>query len=155
MALGSSFPPGFLNSQIERRLRPGAVVKLKYVMDDGVLQEKRFLVVSVESETVTFVINSEIGNYLKARPALLKCQVGMDVATHPFMTHDSHVDCSRARSYPKQQVIAQLIAEPSWVLGDITADLRSQVVAAIKSSPTLSPDQAYTLCLSLEAAVLV
>lgn len=149
MTLGSFFPPALLESTIRRNLVPGAVIKQREVMDDGVLQEKRFVVLQVDERTITCVINSEIGAFLKARPAMLKCQVAMAAAAHPFMSHDSHVDCSRARTYRTSDVVRELIAQPDWVLGNITTDLCDEIVAALKFSPTLSAVEAASLCESL------
>lgn len=150
MALGSAFPPGFLKSQIQRQLVPGAVIKLRAVMDDGKLQEKRFVVAHVDEHTVCCVINTAIGPFLQARPALLKCQVTMAVAAHPFMSHDSSVDCSRTRSFATAEVIKELMGEPSWVLGQIAPDLRQEIIGALKFAPTLSPNEVARLCESLE-----
>lgn len=71
MALGASFPPGFLEVQIRRNLVPGAVIKLCQKMDDGKVHEKRFVVLHVDENTTTCVINSEISAFLLRRPALL------------------------------------------------------------------------------------
>lgn len=149
MALGSAFPRGFVEAQIQRQLKPGTVIKMRQPMDDGTIHEKRFVVVAVSDHTVTFVINTAISAFLQARPALLKCQVAMPVADHDFMAHDSHVDCSRTRSYATNEVVRDLISQPDWVLGSISADLRATMVAAIKFSPTLSAKDVAQLCDSL------
>lgn len=149
MPLGSSFPPSFVAAQVRRQLTPGAVIKQRQVMDDGVLHEKRFVVLHVDEHTVTCVINSEVSAFLQARPALLKCQVAMPAAAHPFMRHDSHVDCSRARTYRTSDVVRELVAEPGWVLGTITTDLRDEISAALKFSQTLSVEEAARYCNSL------
>ena len=150
MALGSAFPRGFLEAHIQRQLQPGTVIKMRQTMDDGAMHEKRFVVVAVSEHTVTFVINTAISAFLQARPALLKCQVVMPVADHNFMSHDSHVDCSRTRSYATQEVIRDLATQPNWVLGPISDNLREAMVAAIKFSPTLSAREAKQLCQSLQ-----
>ena len=149
MTLGSSFPPALIEASIRRQLVPGAVIKQRQVMDDGVLQEKRFVVLHVDEHTITCVINSEVGAFLRARPALLKCQVAMSAAAHQFMSHDSHVDCSRARTYRTSDVVRELVTQPAWVLGTITTGLRDEIVAALKFSPTLSAVEATSLCESL------
>lgn len=119
MALGTSFPPSFLELQIRRNLVPGAV------------------------------INSEISAFLLRRPALLKCQVSMPAASHPFMNHDSHVDCSRTRVYNTRAVIGELIFQPDWILGAIDIDLRDNIVAALKFASTLTVKEVAQLCNSL------
>ena len=151
MALGSSFPPEFLRGQIQRQLVPGAVIKLRAVMDDGKLQEKRFVVLHVDENTVCCVINSVVGAFLQARPTLLKCQVSMAVVTHGFMSHDSSVDCSRTRAFATSEVIRDLMAQPTWVLGQIAPELRNEIIGALKFAPTLSPSEVARLCGSLAA----
>jgi hypothetical protein len=150
MALGSAFPRGFVEAQIQRQLKSGTVIKMRQPMDDGTIHEKRFVVVAVSDHTVTFVINTAISAFLQARPALLKCQVAMPVADHDFMAYDSHVDCSRTRSYATNEVVRDLVSQPDWVLGSISAELRTAMVAAIKFSPTLSVTEAALLCESLQ-----
>jgi hypothetical protein len=150
MALGSAFPRGFVEAQIQRQLKPGNVIKMRQPMDDGTIHEKRFVVVAVSDHTVTFVINTAISAFLQARPALLKCQVTMQLADHDFMSHDSHVDCSRTRTYATHEVVRDLVSQPDWVLGTISNDLRTAIVTAIKFSPTLSTNEAARLCESLQ-----
>jgi len=41
------------------------------------------------SARITCVIDSEVGAFLRASPALLKCQVAMLAAAHQFMSHGS------------------------------------------------------------------
>lgn len=149
MALGSAFPRDFVESQIRRRLKPGTVIKMRQTMDDGLIHEKRFVIVAINELTVTFIINTAISPFLKARPALLKCQVNMPVADHLFMSHDSSVDCSRIRSYDSKEVIHELVEQPDWVLGSISTELRTSITAAIKFSPTLSTKEVTELCKSL------
>jgi hypothetical protein len=150
MALGSAFPRGFVEAQIQRQLKPGTVIKMRQLMDDGAVHEKRFVVVAVTDHTVTFVINTAISAFLQARPALLKCQVVMPMADHAFMSHDSRVDCSRTRSYGTNEIVRDLASQPDWVLGAISNELRVAMVAAIKFSPTLSAKEAAQLCESLQ-----
>lgn len=150
MALGSAFPRGFVEAQIKRQPKPGTVIKMRQVMDDGVIHEKRFVVAAVNEHTVTFVINTAISTFLQTRSALLKCQVAMPIASHAFMSHDSHVDCSRTRVYATHEVVRDLVTQPNWVLGTISADLRVAMVATIKFSPTLSVKEVALLCEALQ-----
>lgn len=149
MSLGSRFPPEFLKLQIERLLKPGAVIKLYRRTDDGQVREKRYVVMHVGEDTVTCIINSEINAFLMARPALLKCQVPMPCATHPFMQRDSYIDCSRTRTFSSAEVIQELMNKADWVLGSITAELRDDIVGAIKFAETLSVAEVSLLCESL------
>ena len=57
MTLGNAFPPEMATASIRRQLRPVAVIKLRRVMDDGEIHEKRFVVVHVDERTVTDLVN--------------------------------------------------------------------------------------------------
>ena len=152
MTLGQAFPRGLAAASVRRQLRAGAVIKLRRVMDDGQTHEKRFVVIHVDERTVTCVINSKIGAFLNARPDLLRCQVAMQVAAHPFMDHDSHIDCSRAHAFATDDVVRDLVGAPRWMLGAITGGLRDEMLAALKFSPTLSAWEVQEFCESLQKA---
>jgi hypothetical protein len=151
MTLGSGFPDDFRLAQIRRRLKPGVVIKLFRRMDDGRLHEKRFVVLHVDAHTTTCVINSEISQFIRARPALARCQVLMPLAHHDFMDHDSHIDCSRVRSFLTDEVVADLMTRPEWILGDASGTCRVDIMAGIKASKTLSVAEVERICESLEA----
>jgi hypothetical protein len=153
MTLGSGFPIEFRRQQIARQLKAGAVVKLIKRMDDGALHEKRFVVVHVDEYTVTCIINSNISAFLKNKPDMLRCQVAMHVASDPFMSHNSYIDCSRMRTYATTEVVNELVQKTDWILGNITTTLRDEMTAAIKFAPTLSSAEAAAICQSLENAV--
>jgi hypothetical protein len=118
-------------------------------MDDGRLHEKRFVVLDVDDHTITCVINSEISQFIRARPALLRCQVLMQAVQHEFMDHDSHVDCSRIRSFLTEEVLADLMSRPEWILGDAADSCCEDISAGIKASETLSVAEVERICSSL------
>lgn len=151
MTLSAGFPLALREQSVRRQLVPGAVVKFEARMDDGKVKEKRFLILAVDADTVTFVMNSEIGAFIQSRPQLLKCQAPIDAASHPFMDHDSHVDCSRFRLYSTSEVVRQLVARPDWILGTVSADVRAQVAAAAKASPLISPAELTELLKEFES----
>ena len=151
MSLGSGFPEDFRVAQIKRRLRPGAVIKLFRRMDDGRLHEKRFVVLHVDDHTTTCVINSQISQFVRARPALLRCQVLMQLAHHDFLDHDSQIDCSRVRSFLTEEVLADLMTRPEWILGDASDSCCDDIAAGIKSSNTLSSSEVERICDSLKS----
>lgn len=151
MSLGNVFPASFAQAQIKRQLKPGTVIKLSVIMDDGKPHEKRFIVLNVSDDTLTCVINSQISPLLSKRPHLLKCQVLVKASLHPFMSWDSHADCSRVRSYPTSDVISQLCNQPSWVLGEITECLRDDILSGLKASITTSPAITKLCCESLSS----
>jgi hypothetical protein len=154
MSLGNAFPAGFARIQIERQLQPGVVVKFLARMDDGQIHEKRFVILDVNEKSFTCVINSQVSPLLSKNPNSAMCQVEMEVSSHQFMKRDSHVDCSRVRSYETSNVLDQLCKNPEWVLGLITEDLRDEISAALKASKTVPVALAKQCCDALLDAEL-
>jgi hypothetical protein len=70
-------------------------------------------------------------------------------AQHDFMDHDSHIDCSRVRSFMTDDVVADLMTRPEWVLGDAADSCRHDISAGLKASHTLSATDVEWLCNSL------
>lgn len=138
--------PQFLKNRLRAQLTPGAVIKLNEKMDDGKVQEKRFVVLNVDATTTTcVVINSQINQFIQKRAHLLKCQALMPQATHPFMDHDSHVDCVRTRPYGTDNVLDELVNNPKWMLGRITLQMRDDIQAALLQSPAIPPAEKQAL----------
>lgn len=154
MILGDSFPKDLVLASIRRHIQPGAILKFRFVMDDGQEQEKRFLVLAVDDETLTCVINSNIPQLALKTPALLTCQVKLDRSRHEFMDWDSHIDCSRVRRYPTVEIEGQLIQNKNWILGKLHSELRDEVLTALKFSITESPVIINNCCAALSSADL-
>lgn len=123
-------------------------------MDDSDLHEKRYVVLHVDGDVCACVINSEVSNFIRARPDLNRCQVDIDQATHPYMDHDSRIDCSRVRVYPVDAVLAQLEENPAWILGKITDPVRVSMSGALRHSTAIAVADVGIYCASLEAANL-
>lgn len=153
MSLGDFFPQGMKAESVDRSLRPGMVVKFEAIMDDGDRHLKRWIILDVTEKTFTCVINSAVARFHIGTP-IESLHIPMPAAPHPFMSHDSTVDCSRIRTYLTDDVKQHLLVNPADVLGEITRDMRDEVVAAIKASPLISPMEATQCCRALEAANL-
>jgi hypothetical protein len=151
VSLGGAFPADYQRQHVLRHLIPGKVIKLREVMDDGQIHEKRFVLLRVDDDSVCCVINSQVSRFIQNRPDMLRCQVAMAVADHVFMDHDSHVDCSRTKNFTTARVVRELMDRPEWILGDISVDLRDEIIVGLKFSPTLSVKEVETLCGSLAA----
>lgn len=143
--------PEFLRAQFQRQLTTGAVIKLSEKMDDGKVQEKRFVVAMVTDKTFCCVINSKVNTFLQSRPALLKCQVLMPHVDHPFMSWDSYVDCASTKAYSSVHVLDEFMKKTGSLLGRVTSALRDNMVSALKFSPALSVKEVTALCIALQA----
>jgi len=141
-----SFPPEYIDASIRRQLVPGTIIKFNAIMDDGKLQEKRFIILDVSGDTFTCVINSKINSFIAKNAKLLQCQVEIKKQQHPFMDWDSHIDCTRVRTYSTDNVVEQLKGVPTWILGCADNNLIDQIMAALKLSPSLSPLEVQRYC---------
>lgn len=153
MPLGNFFPADFARTQIERRLKPGMVVKFEAKMDDGALHEKRFVILDITDEAFTCVINSEISTFISTRQHMAVCQVPIDQASHSYMSWDSHVDCSRIRKYTKDEVVKQLCDNPDWVFGMVSTTVLSEIADAIGRSKLISKALATQCCASIQKII--
>lgn len=151
MSLGDAFPKAMVQASSERQLKPGAVVKLKAALDDGIEKEKRFVVVSVTAYVFVCVMNSEIHPFIAKDPRLLKCQVKALSEKHEFADRDCHFDCSKPFIFRKSEVLDQLATNPAWILGRIDEDLRDEIRAALKASHLIPPIQCASMCEALDS----
>lgn len=149
MSLGSMFPAQIVRARITANLKPGTVIKHVTVMDDGNVHEKRFVVLSVSADTMTCVVNSQISNFIKNRPNMLCSQVLMEQSDHPYMSWDSHVDCSQVKTYKTTVLVDQLCDKPEWILGAISSDLQAKIIDAINNASTINTITKQQCCADL------
>lgn len=149
--LAGAFPDDWRKDSSVRQLRPGAVIKLCERMDDGNEQEKRFVVLTVTQNTICFVVNSVMNQYVLDRPHIAANHVPMLAGDHSFMSHDSFVDCNEIEEYRTDAVISELKDKPEWMLGTISADLRDKIIETLQLSSTISPIERAPLCAALAA----
>lgn len=154
MSLGSIFPDALKKQRIANRLKPGIVIKHKAQMDDGVVREKRYVVLSVSEDTLTCVINSQVSNFIKCREYMLKCQIAVSGNNYNFLDHDSHIDCSRVRIYKTSEIISQLSNDPSWIYENIDDKLRKEIIEALSKSESIDSITLRKCCTDLTNADL-
>lgn len=140
-SLGEHFPADLRRAYVEDALKPGCVIRL--VVKLSTVTKPKFLVLvgTDDPEYLTFIINSEINPFVLNRPHLSKCQVSIDAASHAFLDHDSHVACHETLPIRREDVIQVLVADPSAIKGEISSDVRAQIVAAVKFAKTLDKDK--------------
>jgi hypothetical protein len=68
------------------------------------------------------------------------------------MDHDSHIDCSRVRSFLTDEIVADLMSRPEWILADASSDCRVHIIAGIKATETLSVMEIEKICVALEGS---
>ena len=138
------------NMRLQQKLVPGTVIKLNVWFEEGE-KEKYLVLVSLSSEACCFIANSKINPFLARDPATNRAQVPMLLAEHGFMHHDSFVNCSEVVRYKTREVLADLIARPDWVMGQISLALKNGIVEALSLSSTIPPRESAPLIAALSA----
>ena len=148
--LGEHFPAELLRPRIEAALKPGCVIKLLVKFPEITKQKFLVLVADDDPEYLTFIVNSEINPFIASRPHLLQCQVAIDVASHDFLDHDSHIACHEILPMKREDVIKTLMGDPSAIKGDVSPDVRAQIVFAVKFAKTLANEKKNRIIAALE-----
>ena len=148
--LGDVFSEDDRRKAVTRRLRPGAVIYLDVAFPQG-KRSKLLVVAHVDDQCCTLIVNSEVRAFIENHPALSVCQVRIDAVRHAFLQHDSHIACHEVLRLPTQAVVNELMADMGRIKGDLHAEVRAQVVAAIKRAPTLSRAEQARLAAALES----
>ena len=74
----------------------------------------------------------------------------MRAAINPFLRRISYIACHEVWRLPTAGVIAELIADMSRTKGSLHEDVRTEVIAAVKRAPTLSPAEQPRIASALD-----
>lgn len=100
--------------------------------------KQKYFVAVCRDPCLMVLINSRINPFIHGRPTLLAAQVSVPLSEHPFMKHDSFVDCHRLSfEYPLDKIERRLMLEPSVKKGCLSPGARTAVVAALTAARTL------------------
>jgi hypothetical protein len=152
MVLGDHFPAAMRQAANEQRLSSGAVLYLEITFPEDRLTKEKYLVVAAvdEPNVLLLPINTEINALVARQPALNRCQIKIEQASHTFLDYDSYVACHKALVVSRSQIVAALEAEMSRYQGEITAQLRQDILNAIRTQPpTMSKIQRDTIIAAL------
>lgn len=150
--LGGLFNPAFIEAQVEQRLRPGAVIYMNCPFTTPE-KNKYLLVAACEPDFLVLVINSEINQFIQRNPELLVCQVDVPQADHPFLDHDSFVNCVETHAaFNMNDVKAQIVANYTHHFrGRLQDYCIRNVIAAVEEAPTMEPRMIQAITAALNA----
>jgi hypothetical protein len=150
--------PQLLRDQFRRQLQPGAVVRFEAQLSSLTTKFKIWVVVAVDDvKADLFIINSAIPAFVRSSPPMLKCQALMRQASHPFMHHDSYVNCHRPRTYNVEDLLTEFVNDAlgngsSPILGLIEVPaMRNDIVAKLLQSNVTSTQEKSRLAASLNS----
>lgn len=152
VSLLSGLPPEELRIIIEKKLKPGCVLKLE-VKFPNITKPKFLVLVSLEEpDCFLFVINSNINPFILNRNHLHVCQVKIEANDHDFLTHDSNIACHETLKINREEVISSLMVDPGGFQGEISFSVKQKIINAVKIAKTIdSKDKKSILC-SLNSA---
>ncbi len=136
--LGDIFPDNYKQGYVDRQLVPGQVVYLH--CDFTTPPKDKYLVVAcIKPEVLLLVINSSIPPFVAKRQDLCKCQVQVNVSDHPFLRHDSYVNCAEViRESEQPNMRRQLVKKVGRIKGKVSPIARRKILNAVRQARTLS-----------------
>ncbi len=151
--LGSYFPTSLKNEFFNHNYGPGTVLFLD--CDFTKPPKAKFLVVLCGgSPPLLFIINSKIHRFICSQPDLYQCQVSIKAADHPFLTHDSFIDCSQVITGLDDDTIRQqVLNDLGRVKGELGADAKRAVIQAVASATTITPKHKELICGALQSSL--
>lgn len=136
--LGEHFPVKAKRDFIEASLKPGCVIRLEIKFPQVTKPKFLVLVTNDDPDYLTFIVNSEVSNFIQNRPDMMQCQVAIDAENHPFLKRNSYIACHETHSLKREDVIKELLADPSEIKGSISEETRAQIISAVKFAKTMS-----------------
>ena len=143
--IASALPRSLKEHFIRRQLVSGSVVKILVAFGGQPAKLKRLVVLSATDSIVCVVVNSELHPILAKSPATKRAQIAVTPADGNFIEHDSFINCAEVRTFSTAAVIAELVADPACILGNISAEVRAKIVVALRTSRTIPPVQTKPL----------
>lgn len=148
-ALGDHFPRANIEQFVAKRLQPGCVIRIEVEFPQKTKPKFLLLVDDGDPEYLTFVINSSTHPFIEGNDNLRQCQVEIDAASHPFLTHDSKIACHETLALKRSDVFKELCGDVDKIKGNISSDVKDEVIAAVKFAKTLSKAEKEAILNSL------
>lgn len=96
MGIGGQLPPEMILDSFRRQFVAGLVLYLDCDFIKKPIRDKYILVACVNPVHLYLVINTDPPPFTRQVAELLACQILISGADHPFLEHDSHVNCLEA-----------------------------------------------------------
>jgi hypothetical protein len=141
VSLGDHFPADKVREYVAKQLVPGCVIRIPVTFPQITKPKFLVLVADHDPDYLTFVVNSTTHPFIASRPHLACCQVTIDAANHGFLQYDSQIACHEIMALKRGDVIRELSGDLSGIKGQISQEVRDQILAAVKFAKTLSADE--------------
>ena len=136
--LGSRFPTSLRRDHIRRTLHPGHVIYV-WCRHTTPPKDKYLVFIGFGETPAFFVVNSGINDFIRIRPDLLQSQVELECSNHPFLPHDSIVDCSGIKKwFSIDELSEQILGDETKIKGELTDAARKAIVGVVQRAKTIS-----------------
>lgn len=139
--LGDHFPAESVREHVAKQLVPGCVIRISVTFPHITKPKFLVLVADRDPEYLTFIVNSQTNPFIANRSHLAQCQVTIDVASHGFLQYDSQIACHEVLALKRSEVVRELAGDLSGIKGQVSQDVREQILSAVKFATTLSADE--------------
>ena len=96
------------------------------------------------------MINSQLNDFMKRTDDIREAQASLTKKDHPFMPHDSWIDCSKVlRLFDTQEVAQQIIRKVGSLKGRLNNQSRTEVREIVKHSRRLDNRDKKAILLEL------
>jgi len=120
-------------------LIPGKILRL-YCTFTNPPKEKYFVLAYSNLNSLLFIINSNVHEYIKQRKYLLHCQDEITASDYPFLKHDSYINCAKViKHFDRQLIEEQLLDDLNRIKGELKPDTRNEIIRAVDNAKTISP----------------
>lgn len=138
--LGDHFPRSIRKERLTAQLTPGTILHLFCPFTDP--QKNKYVILAhVGSETLCFIINSEINSYLKNRPWLAKCQIELKVTKkqYSFLKHNSIASCHEVIDhFSFEDIYNQVKDDLSLIKGELNQKSIKDILNVVNKTKTIS-----------------
>ncbi len=139
--LGAFFPPEYQKAHRERNLRPGAVFKI-FAKNTNPPKIKRIVVLGINEEKTLIghlFINSNINLQCLDTDDLRNLQIYLEASYREYLDHNSYLDCSDLKPLPIAELERIYNADPSILLGHLSAEELAEARAKAAIAKTIRP----------------
>lgn len=140
-SLGDCFPEHLRNDFAERKLEPGAVIRIP---DTEAGKFKWHIILGLDHDKVmvgAVRINTDKNRNVFRTPELESFLYPLLKSKNPFLDHDSFVDCWSLLELPMHNYKKRLVRNPDSLLGVVNSDDYDVICSLISRSDNVTGNQ--------------
>jgi hypothetical protein len=125
---------------LKTSLTPGKILYI-YSNFTNPPKNKYLIVANLERQLLFFTINSAVPNFILKNANLLSTQILIKKSDHPFLEHDSFINCNECiNCISFDNIFKQIADDGTRIKGTISHNIRDQIIDTLSNSDTISPE---------------